>query len=165
MDHLSRSVESIERITGIRPVGLRSPSFDATGTTIQLAADAGLLYDSSLMADDEPYELLLDGCPTGLVEVPVDWIRDDATFLSMDRWSPIRPVGDPEAVIRSWAAEYDAAEEEGGLFQLTVHPDLIGHRSRIAALRTICQTIKTSTSVWAATHADVASYCRAGTGR
>jgi hypothetical protein len=29
------------------------------------------------MARDEPYELLLEGEPAGLVELPVDWIHDD----------------------------------------------------------------------------------------
>ena len=31
------------------------------------------------------YELLADGEPTGIVEIPVEWIRDDAPYLTMDR--------------------------------------------------------------------------------
>ena len=41
----------------------------------------GLLYDSSLMGDDDCYELLMNGEPTGVVELPVEWIRDDAVYL------------------------------------------------------------------------------------
>ena len=41
----------------------------------------GLLYDSSLMADEDCYELLLEGEPTGVVELPVEWVRDDAVYF------------------------------------------------------------------------------------
>ena len=34
------------------------------------------------MADDRPYEILAQGEPTGLVELPVDWILDDAPLLA-----------------------------------------------------------------------------------
>jgi hypothetical protein len=30
------------------------------------------------MADEDCYELALDGEPSGLVELPVEWVRDDA---------------------------------------------------------------------------------------
>ena len=38
----------------------------------------------ALMADDDPYELLEDGEATGIVELPVEWIRDDAPYWAMD---------------------------------------------------------------------------------
>ena len=44
--------------------------------------ELALRYDSSLMADDEPYELLAGGEPTGVVEIPVDWIWDDENQAS-----------------------------------------------------------------------------------
>lgn len=47
-----------------------------------ITRELGLRYDSSLMADDEPYELLAGGEPTGVVEIPVDWIRDDENQAS-----------------------------------------------------------------------------------
>ena len=46
--------------------------------TVGLLKKAGLLYDSSLQAMDEPHEILLDGQPTGLIELPVNWIIDDS---------------------------------------------------------------------------------------
>ena len=39
------------------------------------------------MADDDCYELLLDGEPTGVVELPVEWIRDDAVYFNMNRFA------------------------------------------------------------------------------
>ena len=91
----------------------------------------GLLYDSSLMADDDCYELLLDGQPTGVVELPVEWIRDDAVYFNMNRFAALRPYTPPSAVLEIFRREFDAAYAEGGLFQLTMHPHIIGHRSRI----------------------------------
>ena len=94
----------------------------------------GLLYDSSMMADDEPYELLEDGEPTGIVELPVEWIRDDAVYFKMDRFSGLRPYTPPTGVLDVFVREFNGAYEEQGLFLLTMHPHFIGHRSRCANL-------------------------------
>ena len=79
----------------------------------------GLLYDSSLMADEDCYELLLDGEPTGIVELPVEWVRDDAVYFMMNRFQSLRPYTPPPDVLDIFRRELDAAYEEGGVFQLT----------------------------------------------
>ena len=94
----------------------------------------GLLYDSSLMADDEPYELTDAGEPTGVVELPPEWIRDDAVYFNMQRFLGLRPYTPPSAVEEIFRAEFDGAWEERGLFLLTMHPHIIGHRSRLPLL-------------------------------
>ena len=53
----------------------------------------GFLYDSSLMADDRPYELTANGEATGLVELPVDWILDDAPLNETARRALLEPPG------------------------------------------------------------------------
>jgi hypothetical protein len=120
----------------------------------------GLLYDSSLMADDEPYELLEEGEATGVIELPVEWIRDDAVYFNMDRFSALRPYTAPSAVLEIFKAEFDMAREEGGLFLLTMHPHIIGHRSRIRLLEALIEYIQTYSDVWFGTHAEIAKYCR-----
>ena len=50
------------------------------------------------------------------------------------------------------------AYAEGGLFQLTMHPHVIGHRSRIAVLEELLDHISGHADVWYATHADIARY-------
>ena len=91
----------------------------------------GLLYDSSLMSDEDCYELLLDGEPCGVVELPVEWVRDDAVYFMMNRFSALRPYTPPADVLDIFRREFEAAYEEGGIFQLTMHPHVIGYRSRI----------------------------------
>ena len=87
-----------ERLTGVRPVGIRTPSWDFSANTLRIIQELGLRYDSSLMADDEPYEIVEDGEPTGVVEIPVEWIRDDAPYFNMDRYSGARPYTPPRGV-------------------------------------------------------------------
>ena len=114
-------------------------------------------YDSSLMADDEPYELLADGRRTGMVEIPVEWIRDDAPYLMMERFGSLRPYTPPRSVMGIWRDEFDRAYEDGGVFQLTLHPHLIGHRSRMTVLAELLDHIGAH-DVWYATHAQLAEY-------
>lgn len=44
---------------------------------------------------------------------------------------------------------------------LTMHPHVIGHRSRIALLDRLVQHMKSFGDVWFATHEEVARWCKA----
>ncbi|UNS95253.1 polysaccharide deacetylase [Streptomyces tubbatahanensis] len=157
----ARALETLTQLTGQRPTGIRTPSWDFSDSTLQIMLELGFSYDSSLMADDEPYEVLAHGRPTGLVEIPVDWIRDDAPYFTMDRYGSVRPHSRPRDVREIWVDEFDAAYRAGGVFQLTLHPHVIGHRSRLVALRELLDHIAAHTGVWYATHAQVAEASRA----
>jgi peptidoglycan-N-acetylglucosamine deacetylase len=150
-----RAADTLEKIAGVRPVGIRTPSWDFSHATLGIIRELGLAYDSSLMADDDPYEIVADGTPTGIVEIPVEWIRDDAPWLPMD---PARTLVPPHEVGRIWRDEFDAAYEAGGLFQLTLHPHVIGHRSRLGMLTDLVDHIAGHPAVWFATHAQVAQH-------
>jgi peptidoglycan/xylan/chitin deacetylase (PgdA/CDA1 family) len=147
-----RAADTLEAITGKRPVGIRTPSWDFSDNTLRISVEMGLLYDSSLMADVDCYELLLDGRPCGVTELPVEWIRDDAAYLVMDRWGGLRPQIAPSDILDIFRREFDAAHDEGGLFQLTMHPDIIGHRSRLWVLDELIAHIRSRGDVWFATH-------------
>ncbi len=123
-------METVTEITGTRPVGYRAPSWNFSPNTLSIVRDMGFLYESSLMADDRPYELVQNGEPTGVVELPVEWILDDAPLYNPqgNSYSP------PRDVMQVWIDEFDKAWEEGTMFLLTMHPHVSGHRSRIVAL-------------------------------
>ena len=72
---LQRSIEVIERTTGRRPRGARSPLYNFSVHTADLLIEEGFLYDASLMGDDVPYILRCDGGE--LVELPSHWALDD----------------------------------------------------------------------------------------
>ena len=63
-----------------------------------------------------------------------------------------------------FSRELDAAAKEGGLFQLTMHPHHIGHRSRVWIIDEIIGAAKAKGSVWFATHEEIAAYCAAEAG-
>jgi peptidoglycan/xylan/chitin deacetylase (PgdA/CDA1 family) len=160
-----RSADALEEITGRRPVGMRTPSWDFSAATLSIQRELGLLYDSSLMADDDPYELVEQGEPTGIVELPVEWIRDDAPYFNMNRFQALRPYTPPPAVLDIFIREFDRAHQEGGLFLLTMHPHVITYRSRIFILEELIRHIKATGGAWFATHEQVARHCAAGLAR
>ena len=159
-----RARETLFELSGVMPVGMRTASWDFSPHTLKIIREMRLLYDSSLMGDDEPYELLDEGQPSGVVEIPVEWIRDDAVYYAMDRMQSLRPYTGPETVLDIFRRELDMAYEEGGLFQLTMHPHHSGHRSRIWVLDEIIRLAKAKGNVWFATHAEIAAYCASEAG-
>jgi peptidoglycan/xylan/chitin deacetylase (PgdA/CDA1 family) len=156
-----RSADVLEKITGQRPLGIRTPSWDFSPNTLAITKAMGLVYDSSLMADVDCYELLMDGRETGVVELPVEWIRDDAVYFNMNRFAALRPYTPPTDVYDIFKREFDAAYREGGVFQLTMHPHIIGYRSRIWILHELIDHMRSHDRVWFATHADIARYAKA----
>jgi peptidoglycan/xylan/chitin deacetylase (PgdA/CDA1 family) len=156
-----RSADVLERITGRRPVGVRTPSWDFSPHTLAITREMGLEYDSSLMADVDCYELMMDGVPTGVVELPVEWIRDDAVYFNMNRFASLRPHTAPTDVFDIFRREFDAAYREGGLFQLTMHPHVSGYRSRVWILEELIRHMQAHEGVWFATHADVVRHAKA----
>jgi peptidoglycan/xylan/chitin deacetylase (PgdA/CDA1 family) len=155
-----RSADTLEKITGVRPVGMRTPSWDFSESTLSIQRELGLLYDSSLFADDDPYEIVENGEPTGMVELPVEWIRDDAVYFNMNRFQALRPYTAPETVFDIFRREFDRAYEEGGLFLLTMHPHIITYRSRIWILEKLIAHIKEMPDVWFASHAEIAAHVK-----
>jgi peptidoglycan/xylan/chitin deacetylase (PgdA/CDA1 family) len=79
----------------------------------------------------------------------------------MQRFSGLRPYTPPSSVEEVFRAEFDGAFAEGGLFLLTMHPHVIGHRSRITLLERLIGYIKSRGNVWFATHEQVARWCKA----
>ena len=141
---------------GHKPAGIRTPSWDFTSETLSIIRELGFSYDSSLMGDDRPYEINAAGKPTGLVEMPVEWILDDFSYYSYDRPSnAYHRMGDND-VYEIYKAEFDGAYQEGTLFLLTMHPFVSGHRSRIAQLDRLLAYIKSKPNVWFATQQDIA---------
>ena len=86
----------------------------------------------------------------------MEWILDDAPLLN--------PLGtrymNPRDVMQVWMDEFDKAWEEGTIFLLTMHPHVIGHRSRLVALEGLIEHIKSKDQVWFATHEQAARYVR-----
>ncbi|MBI5879476.1 MAG: polysaccharide deacetylase [Chloroflexi bacterium] len=132
---LVKGLESIVRATGQRPTGYRSPSWDFSPHTLSLLEQYSFQYSSNLMDDDAAYRHTLDGKPTNLVELPIQWMNDDAPFF-LFRPGSQRPIQPASHAFEIWTEELAALHDEPGkLFVLTMHPQLSGRPSRVRMLR------------------------------
>jgi peptidoglycan-N-acetylglucosamine deacetylase len=147
---LTRAVERITATSGRKPAGARGGSSTVSLHTMGLLKQAGLLYDSSLQARDDAYEVLLEGQPSGLVELPNNPYRNDYRYLTSARTGP-GLLPSPALVFETFRADFDVAYEEGTLFVLTLHPHVVGMRSRIIYLDRLLRYMKGRPGVWFAT--------------
>ena len=152
-DILDKSIEVLQEQLGFVPKGYRSPAWELTAELPEQLLSRGLLYDSSLMGFDHPYEV------NGLTELPVQWLTDDAIYFKfsgggLDRWPPVSP----QQVLESWIEEWEAIYEFGGMFMLTVHPWISGKGQRIRLLRKLLEHIKLNDDVWFPTAQELAEY-------
>ncbi|NHN61622.1 MULTISPECIES: polysaccharide deacetylase [Halorussus] len=145
---IERGIDAIESLTGRRPAGYRSPSWDFSPNTLGILRELGFAWDSSQMAHDfEPYRLREGwrapadapyerGEPTDVVEVPVSWQRDDFPALAFSRQ---RGFAVETAVFDMWRRQFDWIREhvDGGVYVLTVHPQVVGQSHRLANLESL----------------------------
>jgi peptidoglycan/xylan/chitin deacetylase (PgdA/CDA1 family) len=155
---LRQVVEYVTKATGKRPVGNRAPSWAFSNYTMDILRKVGgFEYDSSLMAMDEPYELMSNGHDTGIMELPVDWIQDDGLYFG-----PTGTMPSADLVYQTFQEEFDRAYREGTMFMLTMHPHISGHRSRIDQLEKLVAHMKSKPGVWFATGQQIADYITRG---
>jgi peptidoglycan/xylan/chitin deacetylase (PgdA/CDA1 family) len=150
---LERGLTVLEAVTGQRPQGYRSPSWDYSDVTLSLLVEHGFVYDSSLFADDfTPYRPRLGdvvskdrplqrGEPAPIWEFPVHLSLDDWPHFTAN-FSPYRVgLSAPSKVFEIWAAEFDymRAHAPGGVLTLTMHPQVIGRGHRMAMLERLIE--------------------------
>src|SRR5580658_11000691 len=143
---LDRAIAYLTKATGKRPVGYRAPSWAFSGITLDLIRKKGFLYDSSLQALDEPYEIKSRGENTGLVELAIDWTLTETPYLGQNGHMP-----SPELLYQLYQDEFDGAYREGTTFILTLHPYLSGHRAPMTHLDKFVAYMKSKPGVWFAT--------------
>jgi peptidoglycan-N-acetylglucosamine deacetylase len=146
---IRKGTEILSRVTGQKPKGFRLPIGDAPPDLFELLVEEGFLYDSSLCeADFHLYRcrkadaVTIDGPirfgePVDLVEVPWSFIMNDFHHFEYSYANPHLPGHDaPSSVEEEWKAQFDYMHEHvaGGVVTLIVHPQSIGHGSRIAML-------------------------------
>ncbi len=85
---LDKAMEYLTQASGKRPTGYRAPSWAFSPYTLDILQKKGFLYDSSLQAMDEPYEILSRGKDTGIVELAIDWTLTDTPYLGQEGHMP-----------------------------------------------------------------------------
>jgi peptidoglycan-N-acetylglucosamine deacetylase len=154
---LAQSIAYLTKASGKRPVGVRAPGSGFGPQTFDLIRKAGFVYDSSLLAADEPYEIISNGQPSGVIELPISEVGNDYVYYGE---TANGSLPSPDAVFEIYKAEFDLAFQERTMFILTQHPHVGGRRSRIVQLDRLITYIKSKREVWFATMEQVANYVK-----
>ena len=145
---LEKGISILKGITGVAPVGYRSPSWELSEHSLEYLGSLGFTYDTSLMGDDAPYMVDVPGSDKQLVELPIHWLLDDApNFAYAPVANRLGTIRNPQEVFDTWAAEFEGLYRYGRTFNLTMHPQFIGRPGRLLMLERLIDHIRTFPNV------------------
>lgn len=150
---------AVLRDLGAEPEGYRSPSWDFSEHTLSLLSKAGMSYSSNMMDDIRPYR----HASCDIIELPVQWILDDAPHFWFDLASWHKKISTPSEVLEIWQEEFLGIHALGGLTVLTCHPQIIGRPSRLRMLDSFLDVVQRS-GVHVATAREIAKLARSTCG-
>ena len=107
---LARGSEVLERVAGREPKGAR---LSLGENSLRLLAEAGFLYESTLMDDDKPYRIEIGGKPRRMIELPVCFAFNDTSYFAYT-FGMGKPFLTPREVEAVYRDEFDAMYREGG---------------------------------------------------
>jgi len=158
-EELVRGNTAIESLTGKKPLGYRSPSWDLSPHSVGLLLKHGFAYDSSMMGHDYiPYQArqgdkitLLEkmefGPDTKLVEMPISWSLDDHPHFEFMRMETtiMQGLQNARLVLENFTNEfrYMKRHYDWGILTYTFHPHVIGRGQRMLELETFIQALRT----------------------
>ncbi|HKU87722.1 MAG TPA: allantoinase PuuE [Casimicrobiaceae bacterium] len=160
-EHMARAVETIERLTGARPVGWYTGR-DSPRTRRLVVEHGGFVYDADSYADDLPYWTEVktsDGMKPHLV-VPYTLDSNDMRFATAQGFNS----GDQFfAYLRD---AFDTLYAEGDprglnapkMLSIGLHARLVGRPGRIAALVRFLDHVARHEDVWIARRIDIARH-------
>jgi peptidoglycan/xylan/chitin deacetylase (PgdA/CDA1 family) len=139
---------------GTKVRGYRSPSWDFSAATLDLLERHGFAYSSNLMDDIRPYRH--EG--GSVVEVPIQWILDDAPHFWFDPASWTKKISTVEEVRSIWHREVLGIRDLGGAAIVTCHPQIIGRPGRIGFFEEFIASVQELDDVWIATTGEIAEH-------
>ena len=146
---ISSSIAAIEKAAGVRPTGWLGQDYGESQRTPQLLADAGLDYVLDWPNDDQPYPMKVGKKFVSMPNQP-EW--DDVQQLMIRRISTTRY---PDLV----GEAFELLHQEGGqVFNLSIHPWLMGMAHRIKYLDEALRRIERFGNTWQATPGEIARH-------
>ena len=153
LDHLRRAL-GVLRGMGIEVTGHRAPLFEVSLHTIELLDAHGLRYSSALMDDIRPYR----HAGTEVIELPVQWLMDDWSQFGHGSDETLARNATCAHVRQLWLEEFEAIHRLGGLFVLTMHPQVIGRPARLEMLEGLVAEMRQRDGVWIASCRSIADH-------
>ena len=155
-----RALDMYVQMTGSKPCGYRAPVYSITPAMVNRLIEQDFLYDSSMMADDLPYNVVTK--KGSIIEVPPHWGTDDwPPFAHMGELDYIMPVRGPSDGIKAFIEEFDAMYEVGGFWMPVLHPFLTGRLARWRELERHLERIVEQGDVWLTSMQKIAEHAKA----
>ena len=146
---IATSIAAVEQAAGVKPKGWVGQEYGESQRTPKLLADAGLDYVLDWPNDDQPYPMKVGRKFVSLPNQP-EW--DDVQQLWIRRINTTRY---PDLVNDA----FELLHQEGGqVFNLSIHPWLMGMAHRIKYLDEALRRIERFGNVWHATPGEIAQH-------
>lgn len=155
---LRKSKEIMVSTIGYAPKIYRSPSWELNRWSPDLLMKNGVLSDSSLMDDEVPYELKTES--GSIIEIPIQWILDDAEYWMHTRANREKSITDPDTVFKIWSREFDGYYQSGGCFILTLHPFISGRSVYMDTVERLIQYMRQFPDIWWTDMKELTQYCK-----
>lgn len=156
-----RGLDALQEAAGVQPRGYRSPSVEFSPNTIDILIEHGILYDSSCSGSDffpyylrqgdrwsadSPYEF---GSSVDIVELPFYWGLSDFAHFEFQAGFTLAQSTAAD-VCEIWQGEFDWAHAhcDGGMYNLTLHPQSIGRGHRLVMLERLIEHMRSHEGVF-----------------
>ena len=147
------AVESIERSTGVRPLGWYTRYGPSLNTRELVVEEGGFLYDSNSYADDIPYYVEVHGKPW--LVVPYSLEVNDTRFW---RGGMNSPSDFYETLRNTFDLLYEEGADSPKMMNIGLHCRIVGRPSRAAALRQFLEYATGFGDVWFARRTEIARW-------
>ncbi len=154
--NIRKTADTIERVTGERPVGWLSPRATPSVNTLRLVAEEGLLWSGDYPDDELPQVREVGGRP--VVMLPYSSLPVNDYQITMTRGNP------PSTYVEEFCRTLDLLREEAaatgrpGLLRCSVHAHVYGHSWGRWAFRDVIRYAKSLSDVLITTRAALAKH-------
>jgi peptidoglycan-N-acetylglucosamine deacetylase len=158
LDHLRKTGDALESITGKRPVGTRSSHSHS------LLKQEGFIYTSENCADHLPYYVRDADGENELLNLPMHYAIDDAMFYSfawLGSGNAAQRITDTDRVCDLWWEAFLQQYHAGGYLNVCMHPFVSGRAQRIEMMDNLITRMKAMPGVWMPSCEAVARHCLA----
>ena len=155
-DHLLKTINALERLTGRRPVGTRSSHSQ------WLLKREGFIYNSFSSQAHMPFYQDDETGRNTLVQLPFHYAIDDAMYFSfgwMGTRNDAQTLMDVDEVLEYWWSAFQDQYRRSGYLNILLHPFVSGRALRVDMLDRLILRMKTLPGVWFPTCEDVARHC------
>ena len=141
---ISESLDTLERVSGIRPKGWLSIARSQSWNTLGLLREAGLSYCCDWVNDELPYRF-----KNGLINLPLNHELSDRQIITVQQQSA-------DSYAQQMLDAFDWLAAEGGrVLPLHLTPYIMGLPYRIGAFEALLANLAARGDAWFATGSDI----------